>query len=148
MAIFACKLPNGIAIRHNEKIITLAGANVGETLANVSLNGSPSDNARRAHGYGLTEVSNALVETFNDWAAKVTYKNGNPADGKLAEPFPALDNGSILGPFRTMDEARRECASIAGAVTTGFEGLDPEAEGVETNEEADGKPVTTSRRKK
>lgn len=136
MPVIACKLPAGLNIRHAGKSIVLVGANIGEDLENVSRNGRPSDNASRCHGYGLTTVSEADADLFTDWANQVTYNNGKPADGKLAEPFPALENGSILGPFKSIDEARKECASIAGAVTTGFEGLDAEKEGIEENKDA------------
>lgn len=129
MPVIACKLPHGLLVRHNGQRITLVGGNIGEDLENVSRNGNPNDNAVRAHGYGLTTVSPAEAETFAAWSNAAVYKNGNPADGKLAEPFPALDNGSILGPFKTIDEARKECAAMAGVVVTGFEGLDPAKEG-------------------
>ncbi len=136
MPVIACKLPAGLNVRHAGKSLVLVGANIGEDLENVSRNGRPSDNSSRCHGYGLTTISDADAALFADWANQVTYKNGTPADGKLAEPFVALENGSILGPFKSTDEARKECASLAGAVTTGFEGLDPEAEGIEENEDA------------
>lgn len=136
MPVIACKLPAGLQIAHAGRTIVLAGANIGEDLENVSRNGRPNDNGRRAHGFGLTEISAEDAEAFTDWANQVTYKNGKPADGKLAEPYPALENGSILGPFKSLDEARKEVASIASSVSTGFEGLDAEAEGVEENEDA------------
>lgn len=135
-AVIACKLPAGLQIDHNGQMIVLVGANIGEDIENVSRNGSPSDNASRTHGYGLTTLNEAQTEAFNDWVNQVTYKDGKPASGKLAAPFAALENGSILGPFKNIEEARKECASIASAVTTGFEGLDAEAEGVESDPEA------------
>lgn len=139
MPVIACKLPNGLLIDHNGSRITLAGANIGEDLENVSRNGRPNDNSRRSHGYGLSEISDKDAEAFTDWVNQVTYKNGKPADGKLADPFPALENGSILGPFKTLDEARKEVASLASSVLTGFEGLDAEKEGIEENKDADKK---------
>lgn len=146
MPVIACKLPAGLTIRHKGAKLTLAGSNIGEDLENVSRNGRPGDNPRRAHGYGLTEVSEDDAKVFAEWSDAVTFKNGVRSDGKLAEPFPALENGSILGPFKTIDEARKECASLATAVSTGFEGLDPEKEGTKDVEitDAEGK---TSRRK-
>lgn len=137
MAIFACKLPHGLQISHGGKTIVLRGANIGESIALVSPNGLPADNADRSHGYGLTTVPDDHVEAFNDWANAVTYKNGKAADGKLQDPFAALENGSILGPFKTMTDARKECESMATAVKTGFEGLDAEKEaGIEENKDA------------
>lgn len=136
MPVIACKLPHGFQIEHKNAIITLVGANIGEDLANVSKNGQPNDNASRAYGYGLTTVSEAQATAFEDWSNAVTFNNGNPGDGKLAHPFKALENGSILGPFKTDAEARKEVAAISGAVITGFEGLDPAKEGVEENKEA------------
>lgn len=136
MPVIACKLPAGLQIMHGGRSIVLAGANIGENLESVSRNGSPTDNDRRSHGFGLSEISDTDAEVFTDWVNQVTYKNGKPADGKLAEPFLALENGSILGPFKSLDEARKEVASIASSVTTGFEGLDSEAEGVETDKDA------------
>ena len=114
----------------------MVGGNIGEDLENVSRNGRPNDNEFRAHGYGLTEISEDDAKAFDDWKNAVTFKEGDKAKGKLADPFPALENGSILGPFKTKDEARKEAASLAAAVSTGFEGLDPEAEKIEENTDA------------
>lgn len=149
-AVIACKLPNGLIVRHNGQEITLKGANIGENLRNPSENGNPSDNRDRAYGYGLTELSDKQGEVFADWAKAVTFKNGNPADGKLSDPFPALENGSILGPFKSKDEAIKELTSIASAVTTGFEGLDPTAqkdiEKAGEDDEQGSKPAGRNRR--
>lgn len=135
MPFIACKLPAGLAIHHKGKVLVLVGANIGEDLENVSKNGRPSDNARRAYGYGLTEVSADSAAIFTDWANAVTYTDGLAASGKLPEPFVPLENGSILGPFKTIDEARKEVASLASSVTTGYEGLDPAKEGVEATDD-------------
>lgn len=135
MPFIACKLPSGLKIDHDGETIILLGANIGENLANASLNGSPADNASRTSGYGVSQVTDKQAEAFKNWADGVTYVNGVPGDGKLRNPFPALENGSILGPFKTREEANKECAAMAGLVKTGFEGLDPAAEGVETAEE-------------
>jgi len=136
MAFIACKLPHGLTICHNATRIILLGANVGEDLENVSRNGSPSDNARRVSGFGVTELDAGKTETFVDWAASVTYVDGDRAKGKLTEPFQALDNGAILGPFKTFDEARKECAGLSAQIVTGVEGLNPEKEKVETDKDA------------
>lgn len=136
MPVIACKLPAGLRIDHNSRVITLVGANIGEDLENVSRNGRPNDNSQRIEGFGLTTVSNEDADAFTDWANQVTYKNGKPSDGKLAEPFAALENGSIQGPFKDEAEARKEVKSISSAVSTGFEGLDPEAEGIEPDKDA------------
>jgi len=136
MPFIACKLPHGLRIQHQGKEILLVGGNIGEDLENVSRNGRPNDNEMRAHGFGLTEVSAADADVFEDWRNKVTYNEGAKEKGKLAHPFPALENGSILGPFKTKDEARKEAASLASSVSTGFEGLDPDAEKIEENTDA------------
>lgn len=136
MPFIACKLPHGLRIQHQGKELLLVGGNIGEDLENVSRNGRPNDNEFRAHGYGLTEISEDDAKAFDDWKNAVTFKEGDKVKGKLADPFPALENGSILGPFKTKDEARKEAASLAAAVSTGFEGLDPEAEKIEENTDA------------
>jgi len=128
VAIIACKLPHGLTIVHKNKRMTLRGANIGEDLENVSRNGRPNDNVLRAAGFGLTYLDNDGVELFNDWSAAVTYKGGKKANGKLDFPFVALENGSILGPFESVDEARRECGDLSPAIKTGTEGLEPENE--------------------
>lgn len=128
MPIIACKLPHGLKIEHDGAEITLLGANIGENLQLISPNGAPLDNSRRVNGYGLTEITEAQAETFRQWSDAMTYNNGQKADGKLFRPFPALDNGSILGPFKTIADAQRETASVGGIVVTGFEGVDPVAE--------------------
>jgi hypothetical protein len=139
MPVIACKLPHGLQIAAAGRTIVLVGANIGEDLETVSRNGSPSDNGSRSFGYGLTEISDKDAEAFAAWSKDVVYKNGNPADGKLDEPYLALENGSILGPFKSKDEARKEIAGIASAVTTGFEGLDSAKEGVEVDKDANKK---------
>lgn len=131
MPFVACKLPNGLSLTLEGKPIVLVGANIGEDLENVSRNGSPNDNRSRVSGYGLTELSDEETKAFEDWKNKVTFNNGAPADGKLAGGFPALENGSILGPFKNRAEAEREAVTLAGMVTSGLEGLDPEKEGTE-----------------
>ena len=136
MPFIACKLPNGLQITHNGETITLLGANIGENLGLVSANGLPLDHSSRASGYGLTEITDRQAEAFADWSNKVTYKDGVKEAGKLADPFPALENGSILGPFKSEADARKEVVATASMVTSGFEGLDPSKEGVEEDKEA------------
>jgi hypothetical protein len=148
-AVIACKLPNGLVIRHAGQEITLKGANIGENLRNPSENGNPNDNKDRAYGYGLTELSDKQAEVFADWAKAVTFRNGDPAAGKLAEPYPALESGAIMGPFKSRDEAIKELTTLAGSVSTGFEGLDPTNEkDIEqaSEDEQDNKPAGRNRR--
>jgi hypothetical protein len=137
-AIIACKLPHGLQIDHNGRKIVLRGANVGEDLENVSKNGRPADNAGRVNGYGLTTLNDADLEAYQNWAALVTFRDGKKENGKLAEPFAPLENGSILGPFKSEADARKETADLSSAVQTGFEGVDPtdKKHGIE---KADGK---------
>lgn len=130
MPFIACKLPAGLQIEHNGKTLVLVGANIGEDLENVSRNGRPNDNDRRVSGYGLTEVSNEQAAFFEEWAAAVTYKTGTKE--KLDHPFLALENGSIIGPFKTVDDARKEARGVSDLTTTGFEGLDEVEEAKKT----------------
>lgn len=136
MPFIACKLPAGLQITHNGETIVLLGANIGENLGLVSANGSPLDHLNRASGYGLTEINDRQAEAFADWSDVVTYKDGVKANGKLADPFPALENGSILGPFKSKADAQKEASAMASMTISGFEGLDPSKEGVEGDEEA------------
>lgn len=146
MPFVACKLPNGLEISHEGKTIVLHGANIGEDLENVSRNGAPTDNALRSYGYGFTELSDANAQTFQNWCDFVTYKGGDKANGKLADPFLALENGSILGPFKTKDEAVKEVTALHAAVRTGMEGLEPAAEGIEDAETDEGQPTRKTRK--
>lgn len=136
MPVIACKLPAGIDIRHKNQRILLAGANIGEDLENPSKNDSPSDNRRRASGYGLTEITADQAAVFTDWCNQATYRDGDKAKGKLDNPFPALENGSILGPFKSFEEARKECDALASSIETGFEGADPKNFGLEESDES------------
>ena len=140
MPVIACKLPHGLTVIHNSQKLALVGGNIGEDLENVSRNGRPNDNSRRAGGFGLTVLNDAGAALFSSWAAAVTYKGGQKANGKLAEPYAAIENGSILGPFADEAEAIRECGALSGSIVTGTEGLDPEAEqkkgGVEPDKES------------
>ncbi len=133
MPFYASKLPHGLEVDHAGKTVILAGANIGEELDNPSKNGSPRENRRRVYGFGLTELSEAQTETFEAWRKSVTLRDGV----KLPGGFPAFDNGSILGPFKSRSDAEKECGAISAIVQTGFEGVDPEKEakkkgGVET----------------
>lgn len=147
MPIIACKLPTGLSIQHKGKTLVLKGGNSGEKLQNVSENGDPTDNAFRASGFGLTEISDSDAELFADWSNAVTYKDGKAANGKLDHPFKPLENGSILGPFKTIDEARKEVVAVSDGVTTGFEGLDPSKEKVEDAKDDDGNSVSPRKTK-
>lgn len=132
MSVVACKLPAGLEVTHNGQTIVLVGSNIGEDLENVSRNGRPNDNERRVAGYGLTELDTAKTAAFEDWVNVVSYTNGKKEDGKLAHPFAALENGSIIGPFKTIDDARKECKLLSSSIETGFEGLDEEEEAKKT----------------
>jgi hypothetical protein len=134
MPVIACKLPHGLTIRHNDARVTLLGANYGEALANPSLNGTPNNNERRFNGFGLTDLSTTQLEVFTSFKNAVTFKNGKPADGKLRNPSPLFENGIILGPFKSVEEARQEINTIGSSITTGTEGLDPVKEKVEKAE--------------
>lgn len=142
MPFIACKLPHGLKIRFSQtETLVLKGSNIGERLDRVSENGRPEDNRSRVSGFGITEVDAKQAEAFEGWRNRVMYVDGQPTKGKLANPFLALDNGSILGPFKTFDDASKECATLADAITTGFEGLDADAEaekpdGVKPDKEA------------
>jgi len=124
MTFYACKLPHGLRVDYQGTTIILAGANIGEELDNPSKNGSPRENRQRVYGFGLTEVSDTQTEAFEKWRTEVTTFKGE----KLKDGFPAFDNGSILGPFKSRNDAEKECASVSSIVTTGFEGVDPEVE--------------------
>lgn len=128
MPVIACKLPHGLDIRHKGLSLKLRGANSGENLAMPSANGMATDNAFRSAGFGLTEVNGSALELFTDWQNAGLYTGGQKTNGKLAEPFAALVNGSIMGPFKTIDEARLEVLGISDAIVTGAEGLDAEEE--------------------
>lgn len=137
MAFYACKLPHGLEVDHNGQIITLHGANIGEELDNPSKNGAPRENRSRVYGFGLTELNDKQTETFEDWRKSVTL---NGEGQKVVGGFEAFDNGSILGPFKNAKDAEAECAALSSAISTGFEGVDPEAEekkkgGVKTRED-------------
>lgn len=138
MPFVACKLPSGLEINHNGQRILLLGANIGEDLENVSRNGSPTDNEARRYGYGLTELDAKKAEAFEHWAGIVTYKNGKDGE-KLADPFLALENGAIMGPFASKADAIKEIGALHSSVTTGMEGLDPTKEGVEDSDDEEHK---------
>lgn len=123
MPFYACKLPHGLEVEHNGQTIVLHGANIGEEIDNPSKNGDPRENRMRVYGFGLTELNAKQAEAFDAWKTEVTTKDGKPLRNG---GFPAFENGLILGPFKTRDEAEKECASVSSIVTTGFEGVDPE----------------------
>lgn len=120
MPFYACKLPHGLEIEKDGQTVVLVGANIGEELDNVSKNGSPRENRRRVYGFGLSELNDRQAAAFEAWKAEVTE---GPNGG-----FPAFESGAILGPFKNAKDAEAECATLASAITTGMEGVDPEAE--------------------
>lgn len=124
-SVVACKLPHGLQFTHNGRTVVLRGANSGETLEMPSRNGSPNDNATRTEAYGLTTLSDEDSKAFVEWQKAVTLDEGGK---KLTEPFVAFENGAIQGPFKSIDDARKEAGAISGAVSTGFEGLDADKE--------------------
>lgn len=137
MPFYACKLPHGLEVEHNGQTIILCGANIGEELDNPSKNGSPRENRQRLYGFGLTELNDKQAEAFEAWKASVTTDGEGK---KIADGFVAFDNGSILGPFKNYKDAESECQALASAITTGFEGVDPDVEakkktGVKTRED-------------
>lgn len=122
MPFYACKLPHGLEVEHSGQTIVLHGANIGEEIDNPSKNGEPRENRMRVYGFGLTELNAKQAEAFDAWKTEVTTKDGQPLRNS---GFLAFENGLILGPFKTRDEAEKECASVSSIVTTGFEGVDP-----------------------
>lgn len=132
MPFIACKLPHGLTIDHDGHRLTLLGANVGERLAQVSPNGDPNDNENRIAGFGVTRLDDRATEFFEKWRNDVTFVNGDPKKGKVRDGFPALENGSILGPFASIEDLRAEVQPLAASVVTGFEGLDPAVEAEKT----------------
>lgn len=125
MSFYACKLPHGLEVESNGQTIVLHGANIGEEVDNPSKNGTPRENRMRVYGFGLTELNERQTAAFEAWKKEVTTHEGKPLrDGG----FPAFENGLILGPFKSRDEAEKECAAVSSIVTSGFEGVDPEEE--------------------
>lgn len=120
----ACKLPHGLSIRHNGRVLNLYGANEGYDPTFLAPNGRSNDTERKSGGFGLTELTGDDAAAFEDWANRVTYKDGKKENGKVAEPFGALESGSILM-FKSEAEARKETKAMAEAITTGTEGIDP-----------------------
>lgn len=136
-----CKLAHGLTVRHNGQSINLNGANEGYDPTFLAPNGRLNDGERRAGGFGITELTGDQEAAFNDWAAKVTYVEGDKTKGKLAEPNAAIENGMIM-PFKTEGDARKEAKNLSAAITTGTEGIDPssdaqmKAAGLETADKA------------
>lgn len=132
-----CKLPHGLTVKHNGQTINLNGANEGYDPTFLAPNGRTNDGEKRAGGFGITELTGDQAAAFDDWAAKVTYRDGKKEAGKLAEPNLALENGMILS-FKSEADARKEAKSLSAAITTGTEGIDPasdpqmKADGLET----------------
>lgn len=123
----ACKLPHGLTIRHKGQEINLNGPNEGYDPTYLAPNGRVNDGEKRSGGFGLTELTGEKADAFNDWVNSVTYKNGKAAEGKLAEPFLALENGQIMS-FKDEKSARDETKTMSDAIVTGTEGIDPETD--------------------
>ena len=145
MPFIACNLPHGIRLDLADgRALTLLGANIGENLQMVSPNGSPSENRSRRYGYGITELTGQQTEAFTMYRNSALYENGDPKGKKLAHPMLAFESGAIVGPFASYAELEAEVSTLAGIVTTGFEGVDPdkamEKLGVQTDPESSVKP--------
>ena len=126
----ACKLPHGLEIRHNGAVVRLNGPNEGIDLSDPGKNGAERDSDGSYAGYGFTELNDKDAKVYKDWAAAVTFKDGDKAKGKLDEPFAAIENGALMD-FATKAAARDEVKTMGSTVTTGFEGVDPKKAGVE-----------------
>lgn len=123
------------------KSITLLGANIGENLQMPSLNGQPADGMARRYGYGITELSAQQADLYEKFRLMSCFVDGDEKKGKLNFPFLAFENGALLGPFATRSDLEKEVASLVGIVTTGFEGVDPDAQpDVKTSDDAPTKP--------
>ena len=125
--IVACKLPHGLSITHNGLTINLNGANVQFDPLNPYANGSLREGASLSAGFGLTTLTDEQGAAFQDWADKALYVNGAKLDGYLAEPFPPLRNGA-LEIYGSMADARKDTNAVSTDVSTGFDGLDGDAE--------------------
>lgn len=126
---FICKLPHGLTISHKGSSVELRGANSSFNASTpiIGLNNLDGD----AYGFGITELNDKDAATVEDWAASVTLvldSDGKPTKTKLADPYPALDNGSIQGPFASEADAREEAKLLGSAVRTGFEPVDPDTD--------------------
>lgn len=132
-----CKLPHGLTVKHNGQTINLNGANEGYDPTFLAPNGRNNDGEKRAGGFGITELTGDQATAFEDWAVKVTYKDGKKEAGKLVEPNAALENGMIMT-FKSEADARKEAKNLSSAIETGTEGIDPssdkqmKADGLET----------------
>lgn len=125
--VVACKLPQGLEITHNNRSILLRGQNVGFDADNPTVMGKFRGDA---NGFGLTTLEGPDADVFQEWVDEVTYKKdasgkAAKANGKLATPFLALENGSIQV-FKSRADAEAETNMLGDSVTTGFEGIDPD----------------------
>lgn len=125
--IVACKLPHGLTVTHNGQIINILGANADLNPLNPAANGALGDGAIMSGGFGLTTLNDDQSAAFEDWCNKALYVEGDKSKGLLAEPFAPLKNGS-LETFKSVADARKETSSITTDVSTGFDGLDGDAE--------------------
>jgi hypothetical protein len=125
--IIACKLPHGLSITHNGQTININGTNVDGNPLNPAANGAIVDGPEMSGGFGLTTLNDEQAKAFEDWSNKALYKDGEKAKGFLEEPFLPLKNSSIIS-FKSEADARKETKTLATAVTSGFDGLDGDAE--------------------
>lgn len=132
--VVACKLPHGLSISHQGETIVLAGAN----------DGVDAEMRHRDDRFALTELTDAQSDAFLAWTNEATYKRDKAGkavkeNGKLDEPFLAIENGSIMW-FKNRDDAKKEMGALVTSIQTGVEAIDPasdkemKAAGVETAE--------------
>lgn len=128
--VVAVKLPHGLTITHNARTINLNGQNIDSNPIAPLINGATYDiDAKRSGGFGLTELTDAKdEEAFKAWVKAVTYTDDGTT--KLESPFAPLENGSIMV-YPNMKAAMAESKTLSDAITTGFEGIDPKAAGVD-----------------
>jgi hypothetical protein len=127
--VVACKLPHGLSIPIAiGRVINLNGPNEG------SYNGLSNDDEKSSYGFGLTKLDDRDAGAYEQWAKSVTFKEDGKT--KLDEPFAAIENGALMT-FKTESEARSELKGMASAITSGFEGVDPDdpKNGVKTDKE-------------
>ncbi len=125
--IVACKLPHGLTINHAGQIINLNGSNADFNPEAPAGNGVIVDNAVISGGFGLTTLDDKQAEAFADWCNRAQFKDGDKANGLLDEPFLPLTNGAIQS-YKSESDARKDTRAVTSSVSTGFDGLDGDAE--------------------
>jgi hypothetical protein len=130
MPVIACKLPHGLSITHNGRMLNLNGANADADPMAPAPNGAALESTTMVAGYGLTTLSDDEMAVFEDWRLNALYKRSGDKPSKeaglLEEPFLPLTNDTILS-FKDDATARRELRTKAGTAT-GFDGIDGDAE--------------------